>query len=78
VDDKGRKFTAVNYCRYCYNIIYQEEPLFIRKQADENEKLCQSSFRYEFTTEDDRQTAMILSGKIEEPVQLGHFRSGIE
>ena len=78
VNQKKQEFEAVNYCKYCYNMIYQKEPLFIRELVEKNVKLCSVQQRYSFTTESGRETADVLEGKFEGKTQLGHFRLGIE
>lgn len=75
-DQKGRRFIAVNYCKYCYNAIYQEEPLCLTGEAALAE-LPVSGWRYSFTTEDGRQVKQILSGKVFGRTQTGHFKKGI-
>lgn len=77
-DQKKRVFEAVNYCKYCYNIIYQKEPLYIREAVLSNPKLCVSGMRYSFTTESGPETAEILEGTFEKKTQFGHFRLGIQ
>ncbi len=76
-NQKGQMFVSANYCKYCYNILYQEEPLFIKEMA-ENEKLSVSSFRYAFTLEDREEVAKVLAGKISRMTCRGHFWHGVE
>lgn len=77
-DQKDRQFVAVNYCKYCYNIIYQKEPLDIIQSVQKNEKLSVSSLRYVFTTESGEDVSLVLGGLIREKTQTGHFELGIE
>ena len=76
-DQKKRTFMAVNYCKYCYNVIYQKEPLYLGKELKQK-KLLASGARYSFTTEAKEQVRQILSGNISEKTQTGHFEQGIQ
>lgn len=77
-DKKNREFEAVNYCKYCYNMIYQREALYIKDIVLQNPELRVSGMRYSFTTETREETAEILDGIIQEKTQYGHFRLGIQ
>ena len=37
-DQKKRTFMAVNYCKYCYNVIYQKEPLYLGKELKQKKQ----------------------------------------
>lgn len=65
-NQKGREFLAINYCKYCYNMIYQREPLFLENRDNQWEKWGIPSIRYIFTTEGKKETAEVLSGRITE------------
>ena len=65
-NQKGREFLAINYCKYCYNMIYQREPLFLENRDKQWEKWGIPSIRYIFTTEGKKETAEVLSGRITE------------
>ncbi len=75
---KGQKFEAVNFCKYCYNVIYQNIPVSIRELVSKNRKLCAAGMRYSFTTESREETAAVLQGSFQGESQYGHFRRGIE
>lgn len=77
-NQKKQEFEAVNYCKYCYNIIYQKEPLYIKELVAKNAKLCSLQQRYSFTTENGSETVRVLEGSFEGKTQLGHFRLGVE
>lgn len=77
-DGKKREFEAVNYCRYCYNIIYQKEPLYLKEAALRNQVLKKLAMRYSFTTETGEETGDILKGTLLEKSWLGHFQLGIQ
>lgn len=76
-NQKGQEFEAVNFCKYCYNVIYQKVPVAIRELVSRNRKLCVSGMRYSFTTESREETAAVLQGDFQGETQYGHFRKGI-
>ena len=76
-DAKGRTFVAVNYCKYCYNVIYQEEALAIQSMAEKDNAFCDVAFRYFFTTESGSEVTDILQGKITGRTQSGHWEQGV-
>ena len=77
-DRKKRKFTAINYCKYCYNIIYQTKPLYLKKYEDILREKGISSFRYDFTFEDKNTVRDILSGNYRGEYDEGHMINGVE
>lgn len=77
-DAKDREFIAVNYCKYCYNTIYQKEPMSLMKFEDELYDKGIRNFRYDFTIEDSDKVNTILMGACDEPVQTGHYINGVE
>lgn len=77
-DQRKREFIAVNCCKYCYNIIYQKEPLDLTKAMLSHEKLRNLSVRYFFSTETGEEVSEILNGRIRQVTQTGHFKQGIE
>lgn len=77
-DERKREFEAVNYCRYCYNIIYKKEPLYIKEAVLKNQRLGVLDMRYSFTTESRIETERVLKGTFEEKNWFGHFRLGIQ
>lgn len=75
--EKKRHFLAVNYCKYCYNIIYQGLPFSIQR---ETELLQQNGFlqwRYEFTVETAEQVQQILAGYVPEQTEIGHYEQDV-
>lgn len=75
--EKKRCFVAVNYCKYCYNIIYQGLPFSIQW---ETETLRQQGFyqqRYEFTMETAEQVQRILAGHVPEQAEIGHYEQDV-
>lgn len=77
-DDKKREFIAVNYCKYCYNIIYQGRPFSIQKQRNSWERTGYFSLRYDFTVEDGECVRRILAGQIPDQTELGHYLQKIQ
>ncbi len=77
-DRKGRRFLAVNCCKYCYNIIYQEEPVFLAKKVCQDQRFSKVALRYCFTTENEKEVLQVLRGNPSAKVQSGHFEHGVE
>lgn len=71
-DQKKRRFVCVNYCRYCYNIIYQDIPLYLEEIADQSTTIA-GSIRYSFTTESASLVERILQGNMPCKTQRGHL-----
>ena len=69
---------SVNYCKYCYNIIYQDKPVYIREMLEDKMRFPVKSFRYAFTTESGEEVRGILEGKPSFETGKGHFYKGIE
>ncbi len=76
-DDKKREFVAVNYCRYCYNVIYQGRPFSILHHREVLRQTGCSSWRYDFTIETGEQVKQILKGVVPEQVESGHYAQEI-
>ena len=77
-DVKGREFMAVNYCKYCYNTIYQKKPVSLIEYEDELYNKGIRNFRYDFTIENKDKVNNILMGICDEPVEAGHYINGVE
>lgn len=77
-DKKNRRFTAINYCKYCYNIIYQTKPLYLKKYEDKLMEKGISTFRYDFTFEDKKTIREILCGDYKGDYDEGHMLNGVE
>ena len=77
-DRKSREFMAINYCKYCYNIIYREEPFQIPCSMEREfwEKVHQ--VRFEFTTETAEEVHAVLKDEIIRDHCRGHFDVGIQ
>ena len=89
-DRRGKKFAVKNYCKYCYNVIYNPIPLMLLHQAEEIRRLCPAEIRLDFVTESAKEMKKIadlyaqifLDGKqVEIPAieyTKGHFKRGVK
>lgn len=82
-DRYQKEFPVKNYCRDCYNIIYNSQPLYLLDQMEGVRLLGAGACRIMFTTEDARETKEVLSGWMsgETPRKeftRGHFKRGVE
>lgn len=77
-DEKKRSFVSVNYCKYCYNIIYQDKPVYIGEILEDRMCFPVQSFRYAFTTESREEVREVLRGAPPFETGKGHFYKGIE
>ena len=66
------------YCKYCYNQIFNAEPLVLYDCESEIYQLDPEYVRYDFTVETGREVLSVLSGAIPKNITRGHFRHGIE
>ena len=66
------------YCKYCYNQIFNAEPLVLYDLEGDIRALEPESVRYDFTIEPEAEVLRILSGAIPKAMTRGHFRHGIE
>lgn len=82
--DRYRKeFPVKNYCRDCYNIIYNSQPLCLLDQMEALGRLKARAYRIMFTAESGRETAQVLEywmehRKLPADVTRGHFKRGVE
>lgn len=76
-DRKGREFVVFNACKYCYNVIYQKEPLILIEEKEKMAVQGVREFRYDFSVETAEEVMGILEGKLPKG-HTGHFYSGIE
>lgn len=77
-DESGRTFFAVNYCKYCYNVIYQGKPYNVTDQKEKIESWGFGALRYEFTLETEQQVREILSGRMTGEYERGHWEQVIQ
>lgn len=89
-DRYKKKFKVENCCQFCYNIIYNSEPLYLGNQIRRIGQLAPASLRFQFSTESGADTEKLLaelcdvfSGKEKSSSVLqtgytqGHFKRGI-
>lgn len=89
-DRYHKNFPVKNYCRDCYNIIYNSTPLMLTGQRDAVRRLDPQRLRLMFTIEDAAQTAQVLTLyeqvflRGEAPAEIpgeftkGHFDRGVK
>jgi putative protease len=89
-DRLGNKFPVKNYCKYCYNIIYNSAPIVLLDQKNEIRSLEPSGIRLNFTLEKEREMEQILESyknvfledkEIPMPdisFTRGHFKRGVK
>lgn len=77
-DRRGAEYHVVNYCKYCYNMIYQKAPLDLRRLVQQKESFAGTDKRYQFTTESPEEVKRILEGCAVQDAHTGHFERGVE
>ena len=82
-DRKNVSFPVKNYCRDCYNVIYNSQPLYLFDRFSEVEALGAGVCRIMFTTETVQETRQVLSQwltgeKRQSEFTRGHFARGVE
>ncbi len=60
-DRYGKRFPVKNFCKECYNTIYNAAPLLLFDGREDFLSMGISSFRLSFTVEDKKETAHVLS-----------------
>lgn len=83
IDRKGKKLNYKTYCKYCYNKIFNTEPLYLLDKIDELEitgadTVRPSSYRIDFSFETENEVRDILNKKIPESFTRGHFKNSIK
>ena len=90
VDRYKKEFPAVNECRWCYNVIYNCEPLSLLGNKKEVERIAPKSMRISFTVENQAQIRKVLQQYVEVffhhkevkapagPFTRGHLKRGVE
>ena len=73
-DRTGAEMPVRNYCRFCYNIIYNSVPTVIFDLEKEIRQISPYSVRYEFSTESGPETFAVLEGRV--PKGNGAFTRG--
>lgn len=89
-DRKQKRFAVQSHCRFCFNTIYNSEPLFLLDCRREWERLSLQALRLQFTIETEKEMRRVLDGcladlragrPVENPLEhftRGHFRRGVE
>lgn len=82
IDRKGKKLRYKIYCKYCYNKIFNTEPLYLLDKIDElvprADTVRPSSYRLDFSFETENEVRDILNKKIPESFTRGHFKNSIK
>lgn len=82
IDRKGKKLHYKTYCKYCYNKIFNTEPIYLLDKIDEfktlGEKLHEPSYRIDFSFETENEVRDILNKKIPESFTRGHIKNSIK
>ncbi len=77
-DEKKRRFLAMNVCRYCYNMIWLDEPVYLKSVFQGDVPPSVTGVRYGFTTETEEEVEKILTGKFDIHTSFGHFYKGVQ
>lgn len=78
IDRKGKKLHYKTYCKYCYNKIFNTEPLYLLDKIDCRGGLCEPAYRIDFSFESESEVRNILNKKIPESFTRGHFKNSIK
>jgi putative protease len=62
-DRTGARMPVRNYCRFCYNIIYNAVPTVLYDLDRELGRISPQAYRYEFSTESAAETFAVLEGR---------------
>ena len=81
-----KRFAVRNACRFCLNMIYNSEPLYLLDCAEEWKTMDLKALRLQFTIENEKETRRILESCLTESLSVnplksftrGHFRRGVE
>lgn len=77
-DRMGKDMPVRCYCTYCYNQIFNAEPLVLYDLPDEVRALQPQCLRYDFSVEPATVVRQVLEGAVPRSMTRGHFRHGIE
>lgn len=77
-DRMGKDMPVRCYCTYCYNQIFNAEPLVLYDLPDEVRALQPQCLRYDFSVEPATVVRQVLDGAVPRSMTRGHFRHGIE
>lgn len=82
-DRYQKEFPVKNYCRDCYNVIFNSQPLFLLDQMEAVGSLGAGAYRIMFTTEDAKEVRQVLQNWMDgsrpkTDFTRGHFKRGVE
>ncbi len=77
-DRMGKSMPVRCYCRFCYNQIFNADPLVLYDLPEEVLRLQPQYIRYDFSVETADTVRRVLNGRVPEKLTRGHFRHGIE
>lgn len=77
LDRKNKKLYYKTYCKYCYNKIFNTEPMYLLDKIDEIETY-EMKYRIDFSFENENQIRDILNMKCPESFTRGHFKNSIK
>ncbi len=83
LDRMQKEFPVKNYCRDCYNVIYNSQPLYLLDRMEELEKITCGAYRISFTTESQEEVYTVLERwrshkEAKGDFTRGHFKRGVE
>ena len=66
------------YCKYCYNQIFNAEPMVLYDLGSRLPLLPKDSIRYDFSVEGSAEVHRILAGYLPEKLTRAHFTHGVD
>lgn len=66
------------YCKYCYNQIFNAEPMVLYDLGSRLPLLPKDSIRYDFSVEGSAEVHRILAGYLPEQLTRAHFTHGVD
>lgn len=82
-DRYQKEFPVKNFCRDCYNIIYNSRPLYLLDLMGKSDRVKAGAYRIMFTTEDREEVKQVLNlwmehQKSPRSFTRGHYKRGVE
>lgn len=89
-DRYDKNFIVSNYCKYCYNVIYNADPIVLLKHREEILSLAPDNLRLDFTVEKGEEVRKIIHTYVmsfymgkevewnQKSFTKGHYKRGIE
>lgn len=87
IDRKGKKLYYKTYCKYCYNKIFNVEPLYLIDKIDEidfdrirdmSKSKNEIFYRIDFSFESEKEIRDILNKKVPDSFTRGHTKNSIK